>query len=351
MSGALAVPVSLGRRVESAPAMPTQGPLVDSFGRVHKDLRISVTDRCNMRCIYCMPEEGVTFRPREEILTFEEIARVAEVAYSLGIRSVRLTGGEPLLRRDVVELVRQVASVGFSDLSLTTNGLRLAPLAHDLAQAGLHRVNISCDSLRPDRFAEIRRRGDLATVLEAMDVAEDAGLLPVKVNVVVIAGVNDDEVLDFAQFARRHRRVVRFIEYMPLDADRTWQREQVVPGDELLATINARWAIEPVRDEDTSAPAERYRFCDGQGEIGVVSSVTKPFCGDCDRLRLTADGAVRNCLFSDDEVELRSLLRNGADDDQLTLAMRRSVWRKRPGHGVNDPGFLAPVRSMSMIGG
>jgi cyclic pyranopterin phosphate synthase len=351
MSGALAVPVSLGRRDESVPAMPTEGALVDSFGRVHKDLRISVTDRCNMRCVYCMPEEGVIFRPREEILTFEEIGRVAEVAYSLGIRSVRLTGGEPLLRRDVVELVRQVASVGFSDLSLTTNGLRLAPLAHDLAHAGLHRVNISCDSLRPDRFAEIRRRGDLATVLDAMDVAEDAGLLPVKVNVVVIAGVNDDEVLDFAQFARRHRRVVRFIEYMPLDADRTWQRDQVVPGDELLATIDARWAIEPVRDEDTSAPAERYRFCDGKGEIGVVSSVTKPFCGDCDRLRLTADGAVRNCLFSDDEVDLRSLLRDGADDDELALAMRRSVWRKRPGHGVNDPGFLAPVRSMSMIGG
>jgi GTP 3',8-cyclase len=336
----------------SEPAMPEAGPLVDRYGRVHDDLRISVTDRCNLRCVYCMPEEGVPLRPRQEILSFEEITRVARSAKELGVRSVRFTGGEPLVRRGIVELVRQVAEVGFEDIALTTNGTALGPLASPLADAGLRRVNMSCDSLRPERYRGIRRRGALAPVLEAMDAAEDAGLRPLKVNVVVIAGVNDDEVLDFAGFARKHDRVVRYIEYMPLDAQGRWRREDVVASDEILARIDARWPLEPVaQGDDGPAPADRYRFRDGKGEIGVVASVTRPFCGTCNRLRLTADGAIRNCLFSDDEVAVRALLHQGTADEEIALALRRAVWGKQPGHGINDPGFLRPRRSMSMIGG
>jgi len=332
--------------------MPTEGPLVDHYGRVHTDLRISVTDRCNLRCVYCMPEEGLEFLPRSEILSFEEIARVARVSYALGVRSVRLTGGEPLMRRGVVELVRMVAGEGFDDVALTTNGMLLAPHARALAEAGLLRVNISCDSLQPRRFSEIRRRGKLATVLGSMDAAEAAGLSPVKVNVVVMAGVNDDEILDFAAFARETGRLVRFIEYMPLDAEGTWGRDQVVASEDILARIGAQWPLEPASEPGGDpAPAERYRFADGRGEIGVVASVTRPFCGTCNRLRLTADGAVRNCLFTNDEVSLRTLLRSGASDADVAMALRVSVWGKLPGHGINDPGFLRPARSMSMIGG
>ncbi|MCK4177496.1 GTP 3',8-cyclase MoaA [Aciditerrimonas ferrireducens] len=353
MSGATGVPVRLLRR-RGAPEepLPEGEALVDRFGRVHRDLRISVTDRCNFRCVYCMPEEGVAFRPREELLTYEEITRVARVAKALGVRSVRITGGEPLVRRDVPTLVAQLAAVGFEDLALTTNGTRLAALAEPLAEAGLQRVNVSCDSLRPERFAAIRRRGDLPTVLAAMDAAEAAGLHPLKVNVVLLAGVNDDEIVDFAAFARRTGRVVRFIEFMPLDAEGRWAREQVVPAERVLAEIDAVWPLEPVPDADPSAPAERYRFRDGgRGEIGVVASVTRPFCGRCDRLRLTADGAIRNCLFSDDERSVRELLRDGASDEAIAQVLRAAVGAKRAGHGMDDPGFLRPQRSMSMIGG
>ena len=357
------VPVALRHRrdrpladpapVSPPPAMPEVGPLIDRYGRVHRDLRISVTDRCNLRCVYCMPEEGVPLRPRHEILTFEEIARVAGIARKLGVRSVRFTGGEPLVRRGIVELIGRVAAVGFDDVALTTNGTALERLAAPLARAGLHRVNISCDSLRPERFSQIRRRGDLATVLRAMGAAEAAGLRPVKVNVVVIAGVNEDEVLDFAAFARSHQRVVRFIEYMPLDAQGRWTRKDVVASDHILAAIAARWPLEAlVTPEGDAAPADRYRFADGTGgEIGLVASVTRPFCGTCDRLRITADGAIRNCLFSDDEISVRQLLRSGGEDREIALALRRAVWGKRPGHGINDQGFLRPRRSMSMIGG
>jgi cyclic pyranopterin phosphate synthase len=343
------------QRADLGQAVPTEGPLVDSHGRAHTDLRVSVTDRCNLRCVYCMPEEGVPFRPREEILTFEEIVRVARVARSLGVSSVRLTGGEPLVRRGIVELVRQIAGVGFDDLSLTSNGTGLAALAGPLADAGLRRVNVSCDSLRPERYAAIRRRGELPTVLGAMDAAEAAGLGPIKVNVVMIAGVNDDEILDFAAFGRQTGRIVRFIEYMPLDAAGHWQRDQVLASSDVLARIHRQWPIEPIEPPGTAcgdpAPAERYRFCDGLGEIGVVASVTRPFCSTCNRLRVTADGAVRNCLFSDDEIPLRALMRNGGSDQDIAIALRTSVWAKLPGHGINDPGFLRPLRSMSMIGG
>ena len=329
--------------------MPLDGPLVDSFGRVHRDLRVSVTDRCNLRCVYCMPEEGVTFRPRDEILSFEEITRVARVARALGVTSLRLTGGEPLMRRDVVTLVRQLSEVGVDDLAMTTNATELARLAPALAAAGLQRVNVSCDSLRPERFEQIRRRGHLATVLDAMNVAERHGLTPVKVNVVVLADVNDDEILDFAAFARESGRVVRFIEYMPLDAQGDWDRARVVSGASIVARISRRWPLE--RGDPGTAPAERYRFVDGRGEIGVIASVTQPFCGTCDRLRLTADGAIRNCLFSDDELSARDVMRGGGSDEELALLLRRAVWGKLPGHGINDPGFLRPGRSMSMIGG
>lgn len=332
--------------------MPLDGPLIDRYGRVHTDLRLSVTDRCNFRCVYCMPEEGIEFLPRAEILTFVELTRVARVAHDLGVTSVRLTGGEPLMRKGIVELVRQVAAIGFEDLALTTNGTGLKRLAQPLADAGLRRVNISCDSLRPERFAQIRRRGQLSTLLEAMDAAESAGLTPVKVNVVMMAGVNEDEVLDFCAFAREHDRIVRFIEYMPLDAEGNWDRSQVVPAADLLERIGERWPMLTLGPGgDDASPNEQFHFADGIGQIGVIASVTRPFCGTCNRLRLTTEGAVRNCLFSDDELSARDVMRSHGSDDDVATTLRRAVWGKLPGHGINDPGFLRPLRSMSMIGG
>ena len=331
--------------------MPSSGPLVDRYGRVHSDLRISVTDRCNLRCVYCMPEEGMTFLPRSELLTFEEIERVARVARGVGVTSLRLTGGEPLVRRGIVELVSRLKPLGFDDIALTTNGTQLRPMAEALKAAGLTRVNISCDSLRADRFASLRRRGNLSTVLDAMDAAETAGLTPLKVNVVLLRGDNDDEILEFAAFARSTGRIVRFIEFMPLDAQGQWNRDQLVPGREVYERINAEWPLEAVADPLRLAPAERFRFVDGAGEIGMISSVTEPFCGTCNRLRLTADGSIRNCLFSDDEHSVRDLLRGGGSDDEVVTQLRHAVWAKFPGHAINEPSFLAPHRSMSMIGG
>ena len=332
--------------------LPTEGPLVDRFGRVHDDLRLSVTDRCNFRCVYCMPEEGMVFRQRSELLSFEELGRIATVARALGVRTVRLTGGEPLARRGVVEFVAELSRLGFEDLAMTTNGTGLGREARRLRANGLDRVNVSCDSLRPTRFREIRRRGELSEVLFAMDAAEAAGFHPLKVNVVLMAGVNDDEVLDFAEFGRRTGRIVRFIEFMPLDAPGEWQRGEVVPGAEVFKIIDERWPLRPFDEAGSDpAPAQRFSYCDGGGEIGLISSVTQPFCGTCNRLRLTADGAIRNCLFSDDELSVRDLMRQGATDDELAMLFRRAVFAKLPGHGINDPGFLRPRRSMSMIGG
>ncbi len=343
------VPVSLSRS-RTAGAVPTEGPLVDRFGRVHDDLRISLTDRCNLRCTYCMPAQGMVFQDRADHLEAGEILAVTAVARSLGVSAVRLTGGEPLLRRDVVPIVAGLAALGFEDLAMTTNGSRLAALAPDLAAAGLRRVNVSCDSLDPDRFAAIRRRGRLEVVLGAMDAAEEAGLGPVKVNMVPLAGVNDDEIEAFAGFGRDRGRIVRFIEFMPLDGEGTWARGDVVVADEILERINRRWPIEPVPGPDP-APASRFRYLDGAGEIGMVASVSRPFCGTCNRLRLTADGAVRNCLFSDEEPSLRQVIRSGGGPAEIEAVLRASVWGKEPGHGINDPGFLRPARSMSMIGG
>lgn len=330
--------------------MPLRGPLVDRYARVHDDLRISVTDRCNLRCVYCMPEVGMTFQPPAALLSFDEIVRIAEVAFDLGVTSLRLTGGEPLVRKNLVNLVSRLSEVGFRDLSLTTNAMLLAPLVQPLADAGLKRVNISCDSLQPARFKAMRRRGDLATVLSAMDTVEATGLSPLKVNVVILRGQNDDEVIDFAAFARRTGRVVRFIEFMPLDAQGQWDKAQLVPGREIFEQINGCWPLQAV-DVGGSAPAERFTFDDGQGEIGLISSVTQPFCGTCNRLRLTADGAIRNCLFSDNEFSLRDLMRAGSSNEDVARVFRQAVWEKFPGHAINEPQFLRPARSMSMIGG
>jgi cyclic pyranopterin phosphate synthase len=334
-----------------APVMPTHGPLVDRYGRIHDDLRISVTDRCNLRCVYCMPEEGMTFLARSALLSYDEITRVAQVARQLGVTSIRLTGGEPLVRNQLDRLISSLSGLGFSDLAMTTNGIRLAAMAKPLAASGLRRVNVSCDSLRDERFASIRRRGDLRTVLHAMDAAEAAGLTPLKVNVVLLRGVNDDEIVDFAAFARDTRRVVRFIEFMPLDGQGQWDRSQLVPGQEVFERISNVWPLEAVPAGVGPAPAELFRFVDGGGEIGLISSVTQPFCGSCNRLRLTADGAIRNCLFSDDELTVRDALRRGDGDEVIARMLRESVWAKYPGHAINEPDFLRPTRTMSMIGG
>ncbi len=334
-----------------SPVMPLTGPLIDGFGRIHTDLRVSVTDRCNLRCVYCMPEEGMVFSAREDVLTFGELLRVARVAHGLGVRTVRLTGGEPLVRRGIVDFVKDLAHLGFDDIAMTTNAMDLTRLAGPLAKAGLTRVNVSCDSLKEDRFAAIRRRGDLATVLAAMDAADQEGLGPVKVNVVVLAGVNDDEVLDFAAFARQSGRVVRFIEFMPLDGDHSWTPSRVVASAAILERIDRVWPLERVTSAHEIAPAVRYRFRDGGGEIGVIATVTQPFCGTCDRLRLTADGHIRNCLFAEDETPLRDLMRAGCDDPAIERAIRRAVWEKKAGRGSDDLTLLRPRRSMSMIGG
>jgi cyclic pyranopterin phosphate synthase len=313
--------------------MPLTGPLVDRYGRVHNDLRISVTDRCNLRCVYCMPEEGLSFLPTGELLTFDEITRIAQVARDLGVTALRITGGEPLVRKDLPSLIAQLSSIGFDDLAMTTNGTELPRLANRLAAAGLRRVNISCDSLQPERFAAIRRRGTLSVVLEAMQAAEAAGLTPIKINVVLLRGQNDDEILDFAEFARITGRIVRFIEFMPLDAEGKWQRSQLVPGREVYERITAMWPLVAESNQSSAAPAERFRFADGVGEIGLISSVTEPFCGTCNRLRLTADGAIRNCLFSNEEHTVRNLLRDGGSDAELTPPSRGGLGKvPRPWH-------------------
>jgi len=324
-------------------------PLVDSFGRVHRDLRISVTDRCNFRCVYCMPEEGMDWTPREEILTFEEIERIARVLVErFDFDSIRLTGGEPTVRARLPILVAKLAALGV-DLAMTTNGATLGLMADDLAAAGLRRINISIDSLRPDRFLELTRRDALGEVLEGIDAAVAAGFDPVKVNVVLMRGVNDDEIVDFATFGREKGVHVRFIEFMPLDADGAWTADQVVSRDEIVATIGAEYPLEAVtRDHD---PAERHRYRDGRGEIGVIPSVTDAFCGACDRVRLTAEGGLRNCLFALDEVDLRGLLRGGGTDDDLAAAVTGNVAAKWAGHQINQVQFIRPAKSMSQIGG
>jgi cyclic pyranopterin phosphate synthase len=346
-------------------AVPTD--LVDGFGRVHRDLRISVTDRCNFRCTYCMPAEGLPWLPRQDLLTYEELTRIARVCVErFGFDGIRLTGGEPTVRAHLPVLVEQLSALGV-DLSLTTNGATLRLLADDLAAAGLRRINISLDSLRRDRFLEITRRDELDKVLDGIDAALEAGLSPVKLNVVVMRGVNDDELVDFAAFGRDKGVHVRFIEFMPLDAQQEWTNDAVVTQDEIVRTIDAAFPLEVVPESVRgSDPAARWRYTDGGGtdgggtngggthggsDIGVIPSVTHAFCESCDRVRLTAEGSLRHCLFATREMDLRTLLRGRASDDDLAAAIRAEVGAKWAGHQINQVHFIRPAKSMSQIGG
>ncbi len=327
--------------------------LVDPFGRVVGDLRISVTDRCNFRCQYCMPAEGMKWLPRSEILSFEEIERFAKVCVErFGFESIRLTGGEPLVRAHLPRLVERLAGLDV-DVALTTNGSTLHMHAQSLASAGLSRINVSLDSLRRERFLELTRRDELDRVLNGIDASVDAGLAPVKINTVMMRGINDDEVVDFARYGRERGVEIRFIEFMPLEAGDVWNEAVVVPADEILAAVAAEFPTEPV--VRANEPAERYRYLDGGGHIGVIASVTKPFCGNCDRVRLTAEGQFRTCLFALEEFDMRSILRSGANgaelDDLLADAVRDAVGTKWAGHSIGQVHFIKPKRTMSQIGG
>ncbi|HEX6850709.1 MAG TPA: GTP 3',8-cyclase MoaA [Candidatus Polarisedimenticolaceae bacterium] len=329
-------------------------PLVDGFGRVHDDLRVSVTDRCNLRCAYCMPEEPEWF-PREEILRYEEAARLVRVAAEQGIRKVRVTGGEPLVRRDVDVFVAAVAAIpGIDDLSLTTNGVLLEKFAPRLAAAGLRRVNVSLDSLRRDRFARLTGRDRLADVLRGLEAAAAAGLGPVKINAVLLRGINDDEAIDLVAFGRERGYEVRFIEFMPLDNDRTWDLSRVVSGASVRRALHARWPLVPDPDRDRRAPATRFLFADGGGAVGFINSVTEPFCADCGRLRLTSDGKLRVCLYDDREDDLKAAMRAGATDADLVARMQAAVSRKGRGGAVDilERREALPLRrTMHQIGG
>lgn len=329
----------------------TEEHLIDGFGRMANDLRISVTDRCNFRCVYCMPAEGLTWLEKSKLLTFEEIARLAGIFRDLGVRTFRLTGGEPTLRRDLDRLVGMLHEIApDADLAMTTNGFLLESLAEGLAKAGLDRVNVSVDSLLKHRFAEITRRDALDSVMAGLAAATKAGLGPIKLNCVLVRGTNDDELLDFARLARSTGYEVRFIEFMPLDAERKWTRQMVVSLDEIVEKIGSHFPLIPAHD--TNQPAAVFRFADGApGSIGVIPSVTAPFCDSCNRLRITADGQLRTCLFSIQETNLKQMLRSGAADSEIASAIRTAVAGKEAGHRINEEDFVRPDRSMSMIGG
>lgn len=321
------------------------------LGRVANDLRVSVTDRCNLRCTYCMPTEGLAWLPKRETLSFEEIVRLVEIFVGLGVRSIKVTGGEPTVRSDLPVLVGMLRALGSDlDISMTTNGILLDRMAGPLAEAGLNRVNVSCDSLLRGRFEEITRRDALQRVFAGMAAAEEAGLTPLKINCVVIAGTSDGEIVDFARWSRDTGREVRFIEYMPLDAAHRWGRAKVVPSRTVLRTIAEVFPLEPVIQGPE--PATNYRFADSAaGGIGVIGPVSQPFCDTCNRLRLSAAGMFRSCLFSLDETDLRTPLRAGAVEDELVDLIRSGVWAKWSGHRINHPAFVRPDKSMAQIGG
>jgi cyclic pyranopterin phosphate synthase len=337
-----------------ASVIPMTGPLVDSYGRRIKNLRISVTDKCNFRCVYCMPADGLPWLPRAEILTFEEITRLSHVMVGLGVEQIRLTGGEPLVRRDLPELVRMLAPIpGLRSLSVTTNGVLLARQAAALAEAGLTRINVSLDSLVRERFAELTRRDALAQVLAGLEALEAyPSIYPIKINAVAMRDFTEREVVDFARLARRKPYVVRWIEFMPLDADQNWRKEDILTGAEIKALIEAEFGpLVPVVTDDPSETARRYTFADGVGEVGFINPVSEPFCKWCDRIRLTAEGRLRTCLFALEETDLRGLLRSGASDATLAQAIRVAVWHKELKHHIGDTRFRRTARSMSMIGG
>ena len=327
-------------------------PLVDGHGRSIGDVRISVTDRCNFRCQYCMPAEGLPWLDRDELLSYEEIARIVGLLARMGVHDVRLTGGEPLARRELWNLVELLSNdPNVHDLSLTTNGYLLERQVEKLVNAGLRRVNVSLDALAPDRFFQLTRRNSLQQVLEGLAAAEKhPELRPIKVNVVALKDFTEDEVVRFAEFARKHPYEVRFIEFMPLDADRTWSRDRVLPNAEVRRLIHAAYPLKDLGRE-RHGTSRRWEFADGQGSIGFISPVSEPFCGDCNRIRVTAEGKLRTCLFSMTETDLRGPLRAGATDAELETIVRDAVWAKELKHHVNDEGFVQPARTMSQIGG
>jgi cyclic pyranopterin phosphate synthase len=325
-------------------------PLRDGHGRLIRDLRVSVTDRCNFRCQYCMPAEGLPWLERSAVLSFEELERLVRLFAAMGVRDLRLTGGEPLVRREFPRLAAMLAPL-VDDLAVTTNGFLLERDAEALVAAGVNRFNVSIDSLQRDRFFAMTRRDALPRVLKGLEhLATFPEAHPIKVNAVALRGFTEDEVLPFVRFARSHPYEVRFIEFMPLDADHAWDRDKVLTGEEIRAAIHADYPLEP-EPREPGATARVYRFADGQGRIGFINPVSEPFCGDCDRVRLTAEGKLRTCLFSLDETDLREPLRSGATDADLERIIRDAVWRKELKHRVNEPGFVQPARTMSAIGG
>lgn len=330
--------------------------LSDSFGRVVKDLRISITDRCNFRCLYCMPAEGMNWVDRKDILTFEEIDRIARICVAnYDFTGIRITGGEPTVRAQLPVLIKRLANITSPttneviDISMTTNGATLTSMSFDLRKSGLQRINISLDSLRRDRFYEITRRDQLEKVLEGIRAAKDAGFDPIKLNIVVMKGINDDEIIDFIEFGRKMGISPRFIEFMPLDADDSWTVNKVVSSDEIVNRIAEKFDIEELPNH--SDPASKYRFTDGNGEFGVIPTVTKPFCASCDRIRLTAEGQLRTCLFSIEEFDLRGIIRSGGTDLDISREIERAVGKKWAGHQIGNVNFHRPSRSMSQIGG
>jgi GTP 3',8-cyclase len=348
----LGLPAARGA-VQRDPARPADPRLVDSFGRVATDLRISLTDRCNLRCSYCMPAEGLDWMPRAEQLTDDELVRLITIAvHELGIEELRFTGGEPLLRRGLEGVIAASAALTpRPDISLTTNGIGLARRADALAAAGVNRLNVSMDTLRPERFATITRRDRLSDVLAGLTAARAAGLDPIKINTVLLRGVNDDEAVPLLRFAVEQGYEQRFIEQMPLDAQHGWERTEMITAGEILQSLRTAFTLTPDPTERGGAPAERWLVDGGPAVVGVIASVTRPFCGACDRTRLTADGQIRSCLFARTETDLRAMLRGGCTDAEIADAWRYAMWGKLAGHGIDDPGFLQPDRPMSAIGG
>ena len=335
-------------------AMNTSTPqLIDSFGRVHNNLRISVTDRCNIRCFYCMPEDNIVFMQKSLLLSFEEIERVVRLAVPLGINKIRLTGGEPLVRRDLHVLVKMLSNIdGIHDVGLTTNGLLLADQAQDLYDAGLRRINVSLDALDAEKFKLVTRREGFEKVIEGINAARAVGFDPIKVNAVSIRNLTEDQIVPFGNFARETGVHVRFIEFMPLDADAAWQRDKVLFAKEILDTLSSGiMPLRPLPGDDPSAPATDFEFEDGVGRIGMIGSVSQPFCGSCNRFRLTADGKLRNCLFSLEETDIREFLRGAGSDDDIVQAMLQSIAAKKEGHEINTAKFVQPDRPMYSIGG
>ena len=328
-------------------------PLVDTFGRIHDNLRISVTDRCNIRCFYCMPEEGVKFFDRHDVLSFEEIERFVRASVPLGITKLRLTGGEPLLRRDLPELIRKLVAIpGIRDIALTTNAVLLEQYAVPLREAGLRRLNIHLDTLDREKFKQITRRDDLPKVMAGIDAAVNAGFEKIKINVVAVKGLIEPDIVPMARYCRERGFEPRFIEFMPLDSQAIWERRQVLTADEMIAQISSEvGALEAVPDADPRAPATEYRYKDGSGTVGFIASISKPFCLNCNRIRLTSDGKLRYCLFAIEEMDVKGLLRKGASDEDIQAAIRKNVADKWLGHEINSPKFVPPPRPMYAIGG